>query len=112
MLQRLSNKTLPVDLSFLKPTSDSTTVMGRTRVPGRRGNKPDGTEATLTLDTMGVALIGAALKCRQPLVALYPRVNYNGEASYIRPGEFVLYLEKLVQVEKGKLVKLRSEVVA
>ena len=48
---------------------------------GQRGKKPDGTEATLTLDTMGVALNVAAFKSTQPLVALYPRLNYYLEAN-------------------------------
>lgn len=79
---------------------------------GQRGKKPNGTEATLTLDTMGVALNVAALKSTQPLVALYPRLNYNLEANEIRPGYFTLYLKKPVQVEKGKLIKILGEVAA
>ena len=66
----------------------------------------------MTLDTMGLALNVAALKSTQQLVALYLCVNYNVEANEIRPGYFSLYLKKRVQVEKGKLIKLLSEVVA
>ena len=61
---------------------------------------------------MGVALKVAALKRTQPLVALYPRVNYNVEANEIHPGYCSLYLKKPVQVEKGRLIKLLSEAVA
>ncbi len=38
----------------------------------------------------------------QPLVALYPCVNYNVEANEICPCYFSLYLKKPVQAEKGE----------
>ena len=77
---------------------------------GQRGKKSDGTDAKLTLDTMGVALSVPSLKSTQPLVAVYPRLNYNLEANEIRPGYFSLYLKKPVQVEKGKLINMLGEV--
>ena len=70
---------------------------------GQRGKKPNGTEATLTLNTMGVALNAATLKSTQPLVTLYPRVNFNVEVNEIPPGYFSLYLKKPVQVEQGEM---------
>ena len=66
----------------------------------------------MTFDTMGVSLYVAALDSTQPVVALYPRVNFNVEANEIRPSYFSLYLQRPVQVETWKLIKLLSEVVA
>ena len=63
----------------------------------------NGTEATLTLDTTGLALNVAAFKSAQPLVALDPRVNYNVGANELRPGCFSLYLKTHVQAENVEI---------
>ena len=61
---------------------------------------------------MRLAMNVAALKSTHPLVALYPRVNYNVEAHEIHPGYCSLYQKKPAQVEKGKLINIMNEVAA